>query len=242
MEISIGASGFARPRVTGRRAAARPAARTAAVGARGPDRGATSGRPARRLPRSLADRAQSCRDSAAAVAGSPSPARAARFLALIGAHTPTLEAAARKRCHEPAIVADLVQDTLERAWRRFDSLQDEARARGWLLQILRNAWIDHVRRCRTEISIDEDHEPPVAAPDEPSWWEQITVEDLRRAIAQLPEPFHSVAVLHDLHGHSYREVARLLDIPRATAATRLHRAHVRIRALLQRELDEAERA
>jgi len=51
-----------------------------------------------------------------------------------------------------------------------------------------------------------------------------------------------VAVLHDLHGHSYREVARRLDIPRATAATRLHRAHARIRALLQRELDEAERA
>ena len=51
-----------------------------------------------------------------------------------------------------------------------------------------------------------------------------------------------MAELGDLDGCSYREIARRLAIPSATAATRIHRAHGRIRALLQRELCAAEAA
>jgi len=166
-----------------------------------------------------------------------SSARRARFLALIGAYTPVLESIARRLCGHPQTAADLVQDTLERAWRRFDSLRDAGSARGWLLRILRNAWVDEQRRRRPEISLDQGHEPPAAAADEPAWWERITIEELRGAIEQLAEPYRTVAALHDLGGHTYREVATLLGIPSATAATRLHRAHGRIRALLQRERD-----
>ena len=134
------------------------------------------------------------------------------------------------------MAADLVQDTLERAWRHFDSLQDAERARGWLVRIMRNMWLDQLRRRRTEVPIDEVHEPTAAVADEPSWWERVTVEDLRQAIEQLREPYRSVAVMHDLDGHSYREIARRLDIPNATAGTRLHRAHAQLRELLRRRL------
>ena len=171
-----------------------------------------------------------------ASAHAPSTARRARFLTLVCAHTSALEAAAHRLCPEPAVAADLIQDTLERAWRHLSALQDDERARPWLMRILRNTWIDQVRRRRDEVPIDDAPEPPAAAADEPLWWERITVEDLRRTITRLEEPYRSVAALHDLDGHSYRDIARRLAIPNATAATRLHRAHARIRALLQREL------
>lgn len=175
----------------------------------------------------------------------PSAARAARFADLIHVHVPMLEGVARKLELDAAAAADLVQDTLERAWRHFDTLQDAERARPWLMRILRNTWADRVRRRRPEVPIDETHEPAVAAMaagDELSWWQRVTLDDIRRAIAQLQEPFRSVAELGDLGGHSYREIARRLAIPNATAASRLHRAHCRIRALLQRELGAAESA
>ena len=164
-------------------------------------------------------------------------ARRARFPALIAAHTPALEMVARRLCREPAVAADLVQDTLERAWRHLDALQDEERTRGWLVQIMRRTWIDQLRRRRKEVPIDESHEAPAPAPDEPSWWERVTVHDLRWAIEQLKEPFRSVAILHDLDGHSYREIAVRLGIPNTTAATRLHRAHAQLRGLLRCKLD-----
>jgi RNA polymerase sigma-70 factor (ECF subfamily) len=160
----------------------------------------------------------------------------ARFLALIAVHIPALEVAARRLSREPVAAADLVQDTLERAWRRLDTLQGDEHARGWLLRVMRNTWIDQVRRRRWEVPLDGACEPPAATIDEPSWWEQVTPPDLREAIGQLREPYRSVAVLHDLDGHGYREIARLLEIPKATAATRLHRAHRQLRVLLQRQL------
>lgn len=171
----------------------------------------------------------------------PRPARAARpddavrrarFAALICVHTPALQAIARRLCSEPAAAADLIQDALERAWRRFDSLQGDDRARGWLMQILRNARIDQLRRRRAEVPMEAIPEPPAPASDEPRWWEWVTREDLRWAIAQLDEPFRSVAALHDLEGRSCGDIARRFRIPRVTAATRLHRAHGRVRALL----------
>jgi RNA polymerase sigma-70 factor (ECF subfamily) len=164
-------------------------------------------------------------------------AKRARFAALIGAHGPRLAAAARRFDREPAAAADLIQDTLERAWRHFDALQDDERARGWLVRIMRNAWLDQLRRRRPEVPIEDEHQPPIPASDEPSWWERITIEDLRAAIAELQEPYRSASALHDLEGHSYLEVARRLGIPSTTAATRIHRAHRRIRELLESRLE-----
>lgn len=168
--------------------------------------------------------------------GPADAARRARFAALLSVHTPALEATARRLCREPAAAADLLQDALERAWRRFDSLQVEDRARGWLMQIVRNTRIDQLRRRRVEVSIEETDEPPAPASDEPPWWERVTREDLRWAIEQLGEPYRAVAALHDLEGRSCGEIARLFHIPRTTAATRLHRAHGRVRVLLWNKL------
>lgn len=153
-------------------------------------------------------------------------------------HTPTLDVVARKLCRQPAIAADLLQDTLERAWKHFDSLQDAERARGWLVRIMRNTYLDQLRRRRSEVPIEETNEPAAATPDEPSWWERITTDDLRQAVEQIKEPYRSAAVMHDLDGRSYREIAAMLGIPSATAATRIHRAHGLIRELLRAKLGE----
>jgi RNA polymerase sigma factor (sigma-70 family) len=171
------------------------------------------------------------------VAPSDDAARRARFLALVGAHRLALEAVAQRLCRESAAAADLVQDTMERVWRRLDSLHDGDRVRGWLVQVMRNVWIDQLRRRRIEVPIEEIGEPPVVADDEPPWWMRITADDLRAAIEQIDEPYRSAAALHVLGGHSYRDIAQRLEIPNATAATRLHRAHRRLRTLLLRKLE-----
>jgi len=171
--------------------------------------------------------------------GATNAARRERFDALVALHTPTLTVVARKLCREPSTVLDLLQETFFRAWRRFDSLQDDSRARAWLVQIMKNIWFDQLRRRHNEVPIEEAGEPP-AVVDEPTAWERVTIDDLRRAIEQLEEPFRSVAVLHDVDGLSYREIATRLDIPYATAATRLHRAHQKIKQLVLGTLDPEE--
>jgi RNA polymerase sigma-70 factor (ECF subfamily) len=169
--------------------------------------------------------------------------RRVRFDALMAEHTPTLLVVARRMCREdPAAAADLVQDTLERAWRRFDSLQNDDCARPWLVKIMRHLWLDHVRRRRPEVPIEDAEETIVPVADEPSRWERVTIEDIRQQIELLPEPFRTVAVLHDIDGKTYREISDHLKIPYATAATRLHRAHQRIKELVLGLADDEDRS
>jgi RNA polymerase sigma-70 factor, ECF subfamily len=166
--------------------------------------------------------------------------RRARFDEIVALHTTALTVVARRCCRDPFTAKDLLQDTFLRAWQRFDSLQDENRARGWLVQIMKNLWLDQLRRRRNEVSMEEAAEPAAVIEDEPSRWAGVTLDDIRRAIDQLEEPFRSVAVLHDIDGLSYRDIAARLDIPYATAATRLHRAHQKIKQLVLGKLDNEE--
>jgi len=166
--------------------------------------------------------------------------RRARFDELVALHTPALSVVARRCCRELFTSKDLLQETFLRAWLHFDSLQDHLRARAWLVQIMRNIWLDQLRRRRNEVSIEDAAEPAAAVDDEPSRWEGVTLDDIRHAIEQLDEPFRSVAVLHDLDGLSYRDIAARLDIPYSTAATRLHRAHQKIKQLVLGKLDTPE--
>ena len=177
------------------------------------------------------------RDSAPSMWGA---SRRARFDELVALHTPALSVVARRCCRELFTSKDLLQETFLRAWLHFDSLQDHLRARAWLVQIMRNIWLDQLRRRRNEVSIEDAAEPAAAVDDEPSRWEGVTLDDIRHAIEQLDEPFRSVAVLHDLDGLSYRDIAARLDIPYSTAATRLHRAHQKIKQLVLGKLDTPE--
>lgn len=168
-------------------------------------------------------------------------ARRQRFAELTARHRGMLLGVALRFCsRDRAVADDLVQDTLERAWKRFDALQDEARAVPWLVTILHHCWIDVCRKTMRgrQLPMDEVPEPPIVV-EEPSPWQQVTVDDYHRAIDQLHEPYRSVAILHDIDQLSNADIARRLAIPYATVATRLHRARKQLQQLLRVVLDGA---
>jgi RNA polymerase sigma-70 factor (ECF subfamily) len=56
--------------------------------------------------------------------------------------------------------------------------------------------------------------------------------DLERAIAQLPEGARAAFVLHDVEGFQHHEVATILGISEGTSKSQVHKARLRLRALL----------
>jgi RNA polymerase sigma-70 factor (ECF subfamily) len=62
---------------------------------------------------------------------------------------------------------------------------------------------------------------------------------LERAIAELPENFRTVFVLHEIEGLSVEEAAQVLDIPTGTAKTRLMRARRKLQQGLAPEVRNA---
>src|SRR5918993_1374844 len=58
--------------------------------------------------------------------------------------------------------------------------------------------------------------------------------DLERALAELPEGCRAAFVLHDVEGLEHREVSDVLGIAEGTSKSQVHKARLRLRALLTR--------
>jgi RNA polymerase sigma-70 factor (ECF subfamily) len=134
---------------------------------------------------------------------------------------------------------DLVQETCLRALRAIGSRADGS-VKGWLFTILRNIWLNQLRKRRTtpgliELDADENgaYEPADRAQDPYSGYvNRIEREQVRAAIQQLPLDFREIILLREYEELSYQEIAALLDCPPGTVMSRLARARAKLRELL----------
>lgn len=144
--------------------------------------------------------------------------------------------------HNRAEAEDLVQETYLRAFKNFHRFNPGTNCRAWLFTILRNVFLNRIRRNRTEM-LEGDEEFPGADLDslpsatfggtpEDEFFQTIVHGDVERALRALPSPFLETVLLADLEGLSYREVAEVLGCPIGTVMSRLSRG----RALLRRGL------
>lgn len=151
---------------------------------------------------------------------------------------------------------DVVAEAIGVAWKRRADLRDLERFEGWLFRILNNTFVSWLRRRRSredlEISATPDEDEAEGGGDfslfarlhQPFllWWgtpedeflNGLLREDIQRALDQLPDEFRIAVVLVEVQGHTYREVAEMLDIPVGTVRSRLSRG----RSLLQQALWE----
>ena len=113
--------------------------------------------------------------------------------------------------------------------------------RAWLLRIVSNASLDHIRtlRRRREESLDQAEldvgfQPPSRGegPDQQAIRMELGAE-LQRAIISLPPDQRAVLVLVDVQGLSYEEAAQSVGVSVGTVKSRLSRARVRARDYLR---------
>ncbi|WP_426395431.1 RNA polymerase sigma factor [Ralstonia sp. R-29] len=155
---------------------------------------------------------------------------ASRLIAL----TPRLRRHARGLVHDASRADDLVQDTLERAWRYRWHFQFRPRLGGmgegdglfaWLLTIMHRLHLNAVRRPdRIELT---DAPPDIPFEEDPG-----LRRDLLRALATLPEDQRAVLLLVGLEQFAYQEAADVLGVPLGTVMSRLSRARERMRVAL----------
>lgn len=148
-------------------------------------------------------------------------------------HIPRLRRYARALVGDRAGADDLVQDTLERAWGRLHLWEPGTDLRAWLFSIMHNIHVNQLRagRIRATESLDDEEgtmEIPVRATQE----DGLMVNEVDRALRQLPDEQREVLLLVGLEQLSYEEVARVLSIPLGTVMSRLSRGREKLRALL----------
>jgi RNA polymerase sigma factor (sigma-70 family) len=150
---------------------------------------------------------------------------------LVG-HIPELRRYARALTGDAWAADDLVQDTLERACKRWQLWTAGSDLRAWLFTLMHNLFVDGVRRALRQqgqrIDIEDAADELVAAP---AATDQAL--DLQRCLMRLPAEQREVLLLVSLQDLGYEEVARITGVPVGTVMSRLSRARSRLRELME---------
>jgi RNA polymerase sigma-70 factor (ECF subfamily) len=102
-----------------------------------------------------------------------------------------------------------------------------------LFQILRNTFLTFYRReTHQPVLLDKDMDDGLEEVGEAPDPAVVTVLDLERALAELPEDFRSVLLLADLEGLALHEIGQIMDVPIGTVKSRLFRARRMVRRRL----------
>jgi RNA polymerase sigma-70 factor (ECF subfamily) len=157
----------------------------------------------------------------------------------------TLYGGAMRMTRNPADAADLVQETFLRAFRSWNQFKEGTNLKAWLYRIMTNLYISSYRVKKREpqmVSTSDNgdfdlYQSLVDRAESSESAESIVIDslgddDIKKALADLPDDFRMAVSLADIDGFSYKEIADMLDIPIGTVMSRLHRG----RKALQKSL------
>jgi RNA polymerase sigma-70 factor (ECF subfamily) len=132
---------------------------------------------------------------------------------------------------------DAVHDSFLAVWRKartFDAQRGSVRS--WLLTVVRHRAIDRVRRSVPTMDVaDADEQSLIRSDADPTLAAAVasmSADELAQAMRALPNEQRRAVELAYFEGHTYREVARLMNISPGTAAGRLRLALQRLRTIL----------
>jgi RNA polymerase sigma-70 factor (ECF subfamily) len=144
---------------------------------------------------------------------------------------PHLRAFARSLCGNPAEADDLVQETLIKAWTARERFEDGSSIRAWTFRILRNHFYSERRRAwRKQESGGEIPENAAVTGEGQSW--ALQLDDVRRALLDIPDEQREALVLVGAGGLSYEEAANVCGCAVGTVKSRVSRG----RAALEKRM------
>lgn len=164
----------------------------------------------------------------------------AQFASAAEAHRDAVYRQLFRMCGNHDDAEDVFAETLLKAYRAKDQLDDPDAFQAWLVQIGRRTCGRLKRReaMRPVLSL-ADHD--LASTFEPTPEEQLLEGELRgclyRSMDQLPAERREVYQAVDIEGHSVEAFAKAHGLTMANAKSRLHRARRQIRELIEAELN-----
>lgn len=144
---------------------------------------------------------------------------------------PHLRAFARGLCGRPDHADDLVQDAFLRAWAARESFRPGTSLRAWTFTILRNHYLNSLRRSARESELDDATAERLLV-DRPRQEDSLHVDDLQRALDRLSDERREALLLVGASGFSYEEAAQVCGVPVGTMKSRVARGRAQLHRLL----------
>lgn len=174
----------------------------------------------------------------------PSPIPSVAFEQLVLPLLPSLYSHAFWLCRNPAEAEDLVQESIAKSLRAFDSFKPDTNFKAWIFCVLRNTFLTSktgIAASRTVFL--EDHQDLLETLDASATPEDhlIRLDNqavVNEALDQLQPPLREVLLLCDVEEMKYKDIALVLDVPIGTVMSRISRARRALLQLLQTQFRE----
>lgn len=153
------------------------------------------------------------------------------FMSELTALIPNMRAFARSLCGDATEADDLAQEALAKAWAHRDSFEPGTNMKAWAFMIVRNQFYSEKRRSWRRQPLDpEVAERTLIAVTNPTG--TLELDEVRRALAQLPDDQREALILIGAGGLSYEEAAEITNVAIGTVKSRVSRARDRLAAIL----------
>jgi RNA polymerase sigma-70 factor (ECF subfamily) len=160
------------------------------------------------------------------------------FRRALVSHLPHLRAVARALSGHRDRADDLVNDTVLKALSAEAQFQEGTNLKAWLMTILRNHYINGLRRNRIEVETIGDI-PEGALPTAPNQEHVVEVNEVAAALQLMSLEHREILVLVSAAGLSYDEAADVCGCAVGTIKSRLNRARSELRRVLERSQGKA---
>jgi RNA polymerase sigma-70 factor (ECF subfamily) len=167
------------------------------------------------------------------------PAREENWDALYAEQLPRVYNYFRYRVGRGPVAEDLTSITFEKAWRaRHRYRRDLSAFTTWLFTVARNVAVDHYRRRRPHVPLEEAAELPGGPTPEELAERRSEVERLGRLIAGVPGRERELLSLKYGAGLTNRAIARVTGLTESNVGTILHRTIQQLRAEWNEETND----
>ncbi len=152
---------------------------------------------------------------------------------------------ALRMTRNPADAEDLVQETYVKAFSAFASFREGTNLKAWMYRILTNTYINSYRKKQRQpaqyptdeitdwqLAATAEHTSTGLRSAEIEALDALPDQEIKDALAQLPEDFRMAVYYADVEGLPYKEIAEIMDTPIGTVMSRLHRGRRQLRDLL----------
>ena len=162
----------------------------------------------------------------------------AAFEQLVIRHQELVFSLAYKLTGNREMANDVAQESFIRAWKAIEKFRGDSTFSTWIYRITVNtAWtLRKKAKKHNTLNIDDTYEPIVI--DEKKDPEIVAINSdlssvLVNALDKLPIEQRIIVELKNIEGRSHKEIADYLDISVTAAKVRLHRAHQKLRIILE---------
>ncbi len=148
------------------------------------------------------------------------------FSSLFQTYAPDLHRFALYLSGNPALADDLVSETFVRLWNAQKRV-DLATVRGYLFAILRNLYLQDLRRSSRATELDDSAHDPAPGPDRQAE-SRAELDAVLAALQELPEVDRSALLLRAQGNMPYEEIGAALGLAPASVRVRVHRARLKL--------------